>query len=60
MKALLSVWLGVSTGIGIAALALKAGPWHRAIPGALAWPMYPFLIAGSWVRYTLRRRGLEQ
>lgn len=58
MKALMGVWLGVSTSIAV--LALKVGPWQRAIPGALIWPAYPFLIAGSRLRYTWRRRRLDR
>jgi hypothetical protein len=54
MNIILGIWLGVSAGIAL--LARRVGPWKRAIPGALIWPMYPGLILVSRVRYTRRRR----
>lgn len=31
--------------------------WPRALLGGLSWPAWPLLIAGSWLRYKLRRRS---
>lgn len=58
MTVLVSIWLGV--GVVVAIAAKKVGPWRRAIPGAFIWPTYPFLIAGSWLRYKHLRRSLSR
>ena len=50
----LSAWLGISTAIAI--MARKVGPWHRTIPGGLTWPLWPSMVAASWVKFQRKKR----
>ena len=60
MMVALGVWLAGAASIAVVVGVTQVGTWGRGILGGLAWPGIPFLIAGSWARYTLRRRGLAR
>lgn len=51
----LAIWGGVGAVIAAGARLALRSPWLRAISGGIIWPTYPFLIAGSLVRYKVRR-----
>jgi hypothetical protein len=57
MMVVVGVWLAGAAGIAVTVGVTQVGTWGRGILGGLAWPTFPFLIVGSWARYTLRRRS---
>lgn len=55
MTIILGIWLSVGTVIAGAARKFLGASWRRAIGGGFIWPTYLPLIAGSLVRYKVRR-----
>lgn len=58
MTTLLVIWVGVGTAIAAGARRWLKSSWARAIGGGFTWPTWPFLIAGSRIKYGLSRRSL--
>lgn len=55
MTILLGIWLGVGTVIAGYARRSLGAPWLRAVVGGFIWPTFVPLIAGSLLRYKMRR-----
>lgn len=49
-------WLGYAGATAFMLMKTRALTPVRALLAGIMWPTWPFLIAGSWVRYRLKRR----